>query len=267
MATLIADTACVDPRTELGDDVEVGPYCVVGPEVRIGRGTRLIGHVCLLGRVELGEGNTVHPFAVLGGDPQDVSYRGEPTRVVIGDRNVIREAVTIHRATAKEDGVTEIGSDNYLMAGAHVAHDCRLGDHITIANATLLGGHVRVGSHASLSGGAAVHHYTSVGEYSFVGGMSKVVHDVPPFMLVDGIPSRVRCINVVGLRRGDVPKASIEALHEAHRLLFRAKMNPDQAGAILEAHGHLPPEVARLLEFVRAQHAGKHGRALERTRK
>ncbi len=267
MATLIADTACVDPRTELGDGIEVGPYCVVGPDVKIGRGTRLIAHVCLLGNVELGEGNTISPFAVIGGDPQDVSYRGEPTRVVIGDRNVIRESVTIHRATSKEDGLTEIGSDNYFMAGSHVAHDCRLGDRITIANGTMLGGHVRVGSHASLSGGAAVHHYTSIGEYSFVGGQSKVVQDVPPFMLVDGNPSRVRCINVVGLKRGEIAKASIDAIHEAHRLLYRAKMNPDQAAEILEAHGHLLPEVARLLEFIRSQHAGKHGRALERTRK
>lgn len=267
MATLIADTACVDPRAELGDDVEVGPYCVVGPDVTIGRGTRLIGHVCLMGHVDLGESNTISPFAVIGGDPQDLSYRGEPTRVVVGDRNVIRESVTINRATTKEDGVTVVGSDNYFMAGSHVAHDCRLGDRITIANGTMLGGHVRVESRASLSGGVAVHHYVSIGEFAFVGGQSRIVHDVPPFMLVDGNPSKVRCINVVGLRRGEIAKASIEALHEAHRLMYRAKMNPDHAGAILESHGHLLPEVARLLEFVRSQHAGKHGRARERTRK
>lgn len=267
MATLIADTACVDPRAELGNEVEVGPYCVVGPEVKIGRGTRLIGHVCLLGEVELGEDNTVSPFAVLGGDPQDTSYRGEPTRVVIGDRNIIRESVTIHRGTVKDDGVTRLGSDNYLMAGSHVAHDCDLGDRITIANGTMLGGHVRVASHASLSGGAAVHHYTSIGEYSFVGGQSKIVHDVPPFMIVDGNPAKVRCINVVGLKRGDIPKGSISALAEAHRLLYRAKMKPEQAEEVLAAHGQLAPEVARLFDFVRLQHAGKHGRARERGRR
>jgi UDP-N-acetylglucosamine acyltransferase len=267
MATLIADTACVDPRAELGDEVEIGPYCVVGPGVKVGRGTRLVGHVCLLGGTELGEGNVVWPFAVLGGDPQDTSYRGEPTRVIVGDRNVIREAVTIHGGTAKEDGATRVGSDNYLMAGCHVAHDCRLADRVTIANGTMLGGHVRVGPYASLSGGAAIHHYVTIGEYSFVGGQSKVVHDVPPFMLIDGNPSKVRCINSVGLKRGDVPKASISALHEAHRLMYRARMNPDHAEVVLSANGHLTPEVAQLLEFVRAQHAGKHGRARERGRR
>jgi UDP-N-acetylglucosamine acyltransferase len=267
MATLISDTACVDPRAELGDEVEVGPYCVVGPGVKLGRGSRLVGHVCLLGETVVGEANVFWPFAVVGGDPQDTSYRGEPTRVVIGDRNTLRESVTVHRGTTKEDGVTVIGSDCYLMAGVHVAHDCRLGDRVTIANNTLLGGHVHVGSHAGISGGVAVHHYTSIGEFSFIGGQSKVVHDVPPFLLSDGNPCRVRCINAVGLKRGDVPKASIEGLHEAHRLIYRAKMAPELAAEILEAHGHLTPEVARLLEFVRAQQAGKHGRARERGRK
>jgi UDP-N-acetylglucosamine acyltransferase len=267
MATLIADTACVDPRAVLGDEVEVGPYCVVGPGVTIGRGTRLVGHVCLLGNCEVGEGNVFWPFAVVGGDPQDTSYRGEPTRVVIGDRNVIRESATIHRGTMKEEGVTRIGSDNYLMAGVHVAHDCVLGDGITIANGTMLGGHVRVGSRASLSGGAAVHHNVSIGEFSFVGGQSKVVHDVPPFMLVEGNSAKARCINVVGLKRGGISKTSIDALHEAHRLLYRARMKPIEAEKVLAAHGHLAPEVIRLLDFIRAQQAGQHGRARERGRK
>jgi UDP-N-acetylglucosamine acyltransferase len=267
MATLIADTACVDPRAELGDDVEIGPYSVVGPEVRIGRGTRLVGHVCIMGRTTIGERNVISPFAVIGGDPQDVSYQGSPTRVDIGDQNVIRESVTINRATEKEDGITRLGSHNYLMAGSHVAHDCKLGDHITIANGTMLGGHVHVESHASLSGGVAVHHYTTVGGYSFVGGQSRIVHDVPRFMLVDGNPSKIRCINVVGLKRNGIGIMGINALHEAHRLIYRAKMSARQAAEILESHGHLVPEVESLLEFIRAQAEGKHGRARERWRK
>ena len=267
MATLIADTACVDPRAELADDVEIGPYCVLGPDVKIGKGTRLIGHVCILGEVALGEHNLVSPFAVIGGDPQDVSYRGTPTRVEVGDHNIIREGVTINRGSEKEDGVTRIGSHNFLMATAHVAHDCNLGDHITIANGSMLAGHCHVESYASISGGVAVHHYVTIGSYSFVGGQSRIVHDVPPYMLVDGNPSRVRCINVVGLKRNGISTEGVEALHEVHRLIYRAKMSARHAAEILESHGHLTPEVRKLLDFILAQQEGKHGRARERLRK
>jgi UDP-N-acetylglucosamine acyltransferase len=266
MATMIADTACVDPRAELADDVEVGPYCVVGPDVRIGRGTRLIGHVCIRGVAMIGEGNSIHPFAVIGGEPQDVSYRGTATRVEIGDNNVIREGVTINRGSEKEAGVTRLGSNNFLMGTAHIAHDCCLGDRITIANGTMLGGHVHVESFASLSGGVAVHHYATIGGYSFVGGQSRINHDVPRYMLVDGNPSRVRCINVVGLKRNGIDGEGIEALHEAHRLIYRAKMSARHATEILESHGHLTAEVRNLLEFIEAQQLGKHGRARERWR-
>lgn len=267
MATLIADTACVDPRAELDDDVEIGPYCVVGPDVKIGRGTRLISHVNIMGVTELGEGNVVSPFVVIGGDPQDVSYHGEPTRVIIGDHNILRESVTVNRATLKEDGITRMGSHNFLMAGAHVAHDCKLGDKITIANGTMLGGHVHVESFATLSGGIAVHHYVTVGGYCFIGGQSRLLHDVPRYMLVDGNPSKVRCINVVGLKRNGISSESIEALHEAHRLIYRAKMGLKHAAELLESHGHNAPEVQGLLEFIQAQHDGRHGRARERTRR
>jgi UDP-N-acetylglucosamine acyltransferase len=267
MATLIADTACVDPRAEIADDVEIGPYCVVGPEVKIGRGTRLIGHVYVTGVTTIGQANVISPFAVIGGDPQDVSYKQSPTRVEIGDRNLFRENVTINRATEKEDGVTRIGSDNFLMAGAHVAHDCKLGDKITIANATMLGGHVHVESYASISGGVAIHHYVTVGGYSFIGGQSRIVHDVPRFMLVDGNPSKIRCINIVGLKRNGIGPAAVDALHEAHRLVYRAKMNARRALEILESHDHMVPEVRSLFEFIQAQQEGKHGRARERWRK
>jgi UDP-N-acetylglucosamine acyltransferase len=267
MATSIADTACVDPRAELADDVEIGPYCVVGPDVRIGRGTRLIGHVYVMGVTSLGAFNTISPFAVIGGDPQDVSYQGSATRVEVGDHNVIREGVTINRGSEKEDGLTRIGSHNFLMATSHVAHDCKLGDHITIANGTMLGGHIHVESYASLSGGVAVHHYVTIGGYSFVGGQSRIYHDVPPYMLVDGNPSKVRCINVVGLKRNGIAPEGIAALHEAHRLIYRAKMSVRHAAEILRSHGHLSAEVERLLAFIHSQHEGKHGRARERFRK
>ena len=174
--------------------------------------------------------------------------------------------MTINRATEKEDGVTRIGNHNFLMATSHVAHDCKLGDRITMANGSMLGGHVHVESHAGISGGVAVHHYVTVGGYCFVGGQSRITHDVPPFMLVDGNPSKVRCINVVGLRRNGIDAAGIDSLHEAHRLIYRAKMTIPHATDILRAHGHDTPEVRKLLQFIEAQHEGKHGRGRERWR-
>lgn len=266
MAIQIADTACVDPRAELADDVEIGPYCVIGPDVSISRGARLIGHVYITGVTSIGERTSIHPFAAIGGEPQDHSYRGTPTRVEIGDHCIIREGVTIHRGTEKEDGVTRIGNHCFLMANSHVAHDCKLGDRVTVANGTMLGGHVHVESNASLSGGVAVHHFVTIGGFSFVGGHSRIYHDVPPFMLVDGNPSKVRCINIVGLKRNDFGPGAIDSLHEAHRLIYRAKMGVRQAEEILAAHQHRTREVDRLLSFIHEQQEGKHGRGRERIR-
>jgi UDP-N-acetylglucosamine acyltransferase len=266
MATLIADTACVDPRAELAEDVEIGPYCVIGPEVAIGKGSRLIAHVCIFGRTTLGEGNVIHPFAVIGGEPQDVSFRGSPTRVEIGDQNVFRESVTIHRASEKDQWVTRIGSHNLLMVNVHIAHDCIIDDRVVIANNTLLGGHGHVESHVTISGGVGAHPFVTIGAYSYVGGLSRIYHDVPRFMIVDGNPSRVRCINVVGLKRHGLSAEAITALHEAHRLIYRAKMTVAHAAEMLESQGHLCPEVRQLLDFVEAQHLGRQGRARERRR-
>jgi UDP-N-acetylglucosamine acyltransferase len=266
MSTAVADSASVDPRAEIADEAEIGPYCVIGPEVKIGRGTRLIAHACIFGRTTLGEENVVHPFAVIGGEPQDVSYRGSETHVEIGDRNSIREGVTIHRASEKEAGITRIGSDNLLMVNVHIAHDCQLADRVTIANNTILGGHIHVESNVTISGGVGIHPFVTVGAYSYVGGLSRIYHDVPRFMIVDGNPSKVRCINVVGLRRHGLSAEAIEALHEAHRLIYRARMTASHAAEILTSHGHLCPEVQRLLDFIDAQHLGRHGRARERWR-
>lgn len=266
MATMIADTACVDPRAEIADDVEIGPYCVIGPDVKIGRGSRLIAQVCIYGFTTLGENNVLHPFCVIGGEPQDFSYKGEPTRLEIGDNNVFREAVTIHRGSEKEQGLTRLGSHNYLMANVHVGHDCVLADRILIANNTMLGGHIHVHSFATISGGAGLHQFVTIGAYSYVGGLSRIYHDVPPYMLVEGNPSKVRCINVVGLKRHGITAESIASLHEAHRLIYRARMTAKHAAEILGTHNHLCPEVLRLLEFIDAQQLGKHGRARERWR-
>jgi len=171
MPTHVEPTAVVDPRAELDDEVRIGPFCVVGPKARIGRGTHLINGVTVMGRVTIGQHNRIFPGAVLGGDPQDISYRGSDTEVVIGDDNVIREGVTINRATEKEDGVTTLGSHSFIMAGCHIAHDCHVGSRVIMANATLLGGHVRVQDDATISGGVAVHHFSTIGSFSFTGGL------------------------------------------------------------------------------------------------
>ncbi len=264
MSSHISDLASVDSRASIDQDVEIGPFCVVGPDVRIGRGTRLLNNVTIMGCARIGEENTIYPGAVIGGAPQDLNYRGAKTRVVIGNRNVIREAVTISRATEKEDGVTTIGSECYLMACCHVAHDCYVGDHVVIANGALLAGHVRIHHHAILSGNAGVHQFTTIGSYAFVSGMSRVLHDVPPYMLVDGSPSRPRCINVVALRRNGFPNAYIQALSEAHRLIYRAKVGLDHAREILRSQEKLIPPVNHLINFVQEQQEGRHGRARER---
>jgi UDP-N-acetylglucosamine acyltransferase len=266
MTAIISDQASVDPRAELDDDVEIGPFCLVGPEVTIGRGTRLLSHVTVTGCVTIGDFNQLYPGVVVGAEPQDLSYRGSRTRVVIGDCNVLRECVTVNRATEKEEGVTLIGNRCFLMACCHVAHDCSIGDGVVIANGTLLAGHVRVHHHATLSGNVGVHHFTTVGSYSFVGGMSRVLHDVPPYMLAEGNPARPRCVNVVALKRNHFPIETIQALNEAYRLVYRARVGLDHAREILRSNDKLIPPVNHLLNFIQEQQEGRHGRARERRR-
>ncbi len=263
MATYVAPSAVVDARASLERDVYVGPFCLVGPDVRIGAGTRLISHVSLMGHVSIGRNNRIYPNVVIGGEPQDISYAGTDTRVVVGDGNIIREGVTINRGSEKEQGLTSVGSHNFMMACCHVAHDCRVGDHIIMANGALLGGHVHVHDHASLSGGTAVHHYSTIGSFSFVGGLSRVLHDVPPFMLVEGAPARPRCINIVALKRRGFDPYVINCLAEAHRLLYRAKVGADHAREILRGNDQLAGAVQDLLAFIEGQQQGRHGRSRE----
>ncbi|MEO0529134.1 MAG: acyl-ACP--UDP-N-acetylglucosamine O-acyltransferase [Planctomycetota bacterium] len=266
MSTKIAANAWIDPRAEIDEDVEIGPLCVVGAGAKIGAGTRLISSVTLMGNITLGRENVVYPGAVLGGEPQDISYAGGDTRVEIGDHNTIRESVTINRGTEKEEGVTRIGSHNFLMAASHVAHDCQVGDHIVIANATLLGGHVHVSDHASLSGGVVVHHCTTIGRYAFVGGLSRVLHDVAPYMLYEGSPAKARCINIVALRRKGFDPHEIDCLAETHRLMFRTKVGLQVARDTLAGDGHITPAVGEVLDFVGRQSSGRHGRSRDLAR-
>ena len=263
MATQIAANAYVDPRADVEDGVEIGPFCMIGAGARIGSGTRLHNNVTLMGNVTLGRDNVVYPNVVIGGEPQDISYAGTDTRVVIGSHNVIREGVTINRASEKEQGITWVGDHNFFMANCHIAHDCKLGNHIIMANGSLLGGHVHVHDHASLSGGVAVHHFATIGSFSFVSGLSRVLHDVPPFMLVEGTPARPRCINIVALKRNEFTPHVINCLAEAHRLIYRAKVGLEPAREILRGNDHLGAEVVQLLQFIEGQQEGRHGRSRE----
>lgn len=260
MAQFISDQAAVDPRAEIEDEVYIGPFCVVGPKVHIGKGTRLENNVTLTGRVTIGEFNRIYAGSVIGAEPQDVSYRGSDTQVAIGDHNVIRECVTINRASEKEACVTSVGDHCFLMACVHVAHDCKVGDRVVMANGTLLGGHVHVFSDATISGGSGIHHFARIGNYAFVSGLSRVLHDVPPYMLVDGVPTRPRCVNVVALKRNNFRSEDIKALAEAHRLLYRAKVGLDHAREILRSKNVLIPPVNHLLGFIQEQQEGRHGR-------
>lgn len=263
MAIRVAHNTSIDRKAEIADDVQIGPFCVIGPHVHIGTGTRLENNVTLMGHVEIGRNNHIYPNVVIGGAPQDVSYKGGATRVLIGDSNILREGVTVNCGSDKEEGITVVGNHNFLMATSHVAHDCYLEDHIIMANGALLGGHVHIQSHASISGGAGVHQFASIGSYSFVNGLSRVLHDVPPFMLVEGTPARPRCINIVALKRKKFSSQVINCLAESHRLIYRAKVGLEHACEILRSNNQLVPEVLQLLNFVQAQQEGRHGRNRE----
>jgi UDP-N-acetylglucosamine acyltransferase len=263
MATSIAANAWVDPRAEIDEEVVIGPFCTIGAGVRIGRGTRLHNSVTLMGNVTLGRDNVLFPNVVIGAEPQDISYQGTATCVEIGDNNTFREGVTVNRASEKEDGVTRIGSDNFLMANCHVAHDCQIGNRVMIANGSLLAGHVHVQDFASVSGGCTVHQFVTIGSYSFIGALSRALHDVPPYMLVEGVPAHPRCINIVALKRNNFTPEQVDPIASAHRLLYRSKVGLNHAREILRSNGQLTAEVEKLLAFIEGQQVGKHGRGRE----
>ncbi len=251
----------VHPTAEVGDDVEIGPFSFIGPNCRVGNGCHLHNNVTLVANTALGEENEIYPGAVLGAEPQDKKYAGEDSWLDIGAGNTIRECVTIHGGTRLGGGGTRIGSRNLLMACCHVAHDCVLEDGIILANSVLLGGHVYVERHATFGGMAAVHHFVTIGQSAFIGGMTRVNHDVPPFLLAEGNPLKIWSVNKVGLSRRGVDDDSIAALKEAHRWLFRDRMPRSDAVAHLRSTlGHVK-EIQTLLEFLERTESGKKGRA------
>jgi UDP-N-acetylglucosamine acyltransferase len=253
--TDIHPTALVHPRARLGAGCVVGPYCVLGEHVALGDGCRLHAHVVIDGHTTLGRDNEVFPFACLGLKTQDLKWKGGLTRTQIGDGNTFREHVTVHSATS-DGGVTVIGSHNHLLAYCHVAHDCRLGDHIVMSNVATLAGHVVVEDHAVVGGLAAVHQFCRIGRMAIIGGCSKVVQDVPPFMMADGNPAETRTINKVGLERNGVSEAAQAALKHAFKLLFREGLTVSNALARIAAEIPPLPEVQHLLQFCRESERG-----------
>ncbi len=223
MKTKIHATAIVDAKAEIDGDVEIGPYCVVGRKVRIGRGTRLISHITVEGESDIGEQCTIYPFTSIGHAPQDMKYRDEDTRLRIGRGNTIREYVTIHRGSVGGAGETVVGNANFMMAYVHIAHDCTIGDHVIMANAATLAGHVLVEDHAVIGGLVAIHQYTRIGRYAMVGGFSGIGQDIPPYMIASGARAKLFGPNTIGLKRHGFSDEAINAIKKAYRILFREK--------------------------------------------
>jgi UDP-N-acetylglucosamine acyltransferase len=256
MSVHIHPSAVVSPRAELGEGCHVGPFCTVGEEVRLGARVRLESHVVVDGRTEVGDDTHVFPFASVGLAPQDLKYRGEPSETRLGKRNRIREFVTIHRGTEGGGMITSIGDDCLLMAQAHVAHDCLLGDGVIMANAATLAGHVRVADGANVGAYSGVHQFCRVGREAYVGGYSVVVKDALPFALTVGNHARCYGLNTVGMKRRGYPQQTIEALHHAFRLLLSSKLNTTQAVARIRADIEDSPEVAELVRFIETSQRG-----------
>lgn len=266
MSPKISPLSFVDPRAELGNGVEIGPFCVVGSHVRLGDGCRLDSHVTIVGNTSVGAENRFWPNVVIGAEPQDISYQETLTRVEIGDGNQFREGVTVNRGAEKEEGVTRIGHGNLLMSNCHVAHNCRVFNHTILVNGVLLGGHVHVQDYAIVSGNTVVHHYSTIGTLAFVSGGCRVPHDIPPYMLAAGSDNpTVKTLNLIGLRRRGVSEATVQLLKQAHRLIFRQNENLDDVRHCFSAQlgGIFPIELSTLLNAIEQQKKGKMGRARE----
>ncbi len=253
---MIHSTAIIDTTAELDSGVEVGPYSIIGPRVRIGKNTRIGPHVVIDGWTEIGEECTIFQFASLGAVPQDLKYRGEESRVIIGSNNTIREFVTINRGTAQAGGETRLGSNNLLMAYCHVAHDCRIGSHVVLANAATLAGHIEMEDHAIVGGLAAVHQFVRLGSYCIIGGCSGVSQDIPPYMMANGQRAQLYGLNIEGLKRHRFPEEAVNNLKKAYRVIFRSGLTVEKALEQLESEIQNSAEVNHLITFIKASKRG-----------
>ena len=248
---MIDSRAVVASSARLHEDVTIGPFAVIGDDVEIGRGSRVDAHAVIKGPTVIGADNHIYSFASIGGDPQDKKYKGEQTRLVIGDRNTIREGCTLNRGTVQENGVTTIGNDNWIMAYAHIAHDCRVGDNTIFANNATLAGHVQVGDYAILGGFTGVHQFCRIGAHVLTSVLSYVTKDIPAYVTVSGRPAEPRGVNVEGLKRRGFSAAQIRNIREAYRVVFRQALKLDEAIAVLEELVPDQPEVGLFLASLR----------------
>ncbi len=251
MSIEISPLAAIDKAAQIAEGVKIGPFCVVGPRVVLHEGVTLHSHVVIAGRVEIGAGTQIFPFAALGHPPQDLKFRGEDTDLVIGRNNVIRENVTIHPGTAHGHGRTRIGDHCLIMNGAHVAHDCVLGNHVILTGVALLSGHCEIGDHVTIGGLSGVHQYCRIGRHAFIGGMTRITTDIIPFGMAVGSEGRLHGLNIIGLRRRGFSNAVIHELRAAYRLLFAEEGTFEER--LMDAHEvyHDKPEVMEILTFIR----------------
>jgi UDP-N-acetylglucosamine acyltransferase len=252
----IHPTAIISPDATLAEGVEVGPYSMIGPDCHIGKNTSIGSHVVIESHADIGEGCRISQFASIGGAPQDLKYRGEATRVVIGNFNTIREYVTINRATIADIGVTLIGDHNLLMAYCHVAHNCRLENHIVMANAANLAGHIHVEDFAIIGGLSGIHQFTRIGAHCIIGGASAVTKDVPPFVMASGNYAKLFGLNMIGLKRRGFTDETIQALKSAYRIVFRSSLLLSAAIKKVEQEVEDLPEVRQFLTFIRESKRG-----------
>ena len=253
---MIHERAIVSDRARVHEEVSIGPYSIVGPDVEIGPGTRVESHVVLKGPCVIGRDNHIFQFASIGDDPQDKKYAGEPTRLVIGDRNTIREYCTINRGTVQDAGVTRVGNDNWIMAYVHIAHDCVIGDQTIFANNSTLAGHVHIGDWAILGGFTAVHQYCHIGAHTLTGIYTSVTKDIHAYVLASGRPAVPRGINAEGLKRRGFSSNQISNLRDAYRALYRQGLKLGEAVEILEERARTQEEVVALLDSVRSSSRG-----------
>ncbi len=246
----IHPSAVVSPRAQIADGVKIGPFSIIGEKVTVGRDTVIGSHVVIDGNTVIGEKNKIYPFASIGFPPQDIGYQGEDTRVIIGDENIIREFVTVNRATTKQDRVTNVGNRNYLMAYAHIAHDCTLGNSIIMSNAATLGGHIEIGDHAIIGGLVAIHQFVRIGAYAFIGGKSATVKDIPPFMMASGDRAKLYGLNHRGLKREGFSQETINNLRRAYQIIWRDHHLLNEA--LERVRTEIPPfkELQMLLDFL-----------------
>ncbi len=262
----ISPHAVVDPKAEISEDVEVGPFCVIGPDVKIASGCRLLNSVTVLGQTKIGPDNIFFPNSVFGTAPQDKKYRGALTSLEIGKSNVFREAVTIHAGTEKGGGVTRVGDNNLMMVNSHVGHDAQVGSNCTFANNVMIAGHCIVGDYVTMLGIVGIHHFVTIGEFAYLAGASRIHHDVPPFVKIAG-DDQIRGLNKVGLERAGFTPDDIESLDKACRSLFHHRRKTFAAAmAEFDMMNGINPKVKQLVEFLRRRNSGKHGRYQEALR-